>query len=62
MSETGAGAVDQRERSRRWRAVVALRLEAIQQELEQLGVQIDAKLTALTERLAEPERRAGREQ
>jgi hypothetical protein len=57
-----ADALNQRERSRRWRAGVALRLDEIRRELEQLGVQIDVKLTALTDRLAEPERRAGRRQ
>jgi hypothetical protein len=62
MMKTDAGAADQAERSRRWRAGVALRLDEIRAELEQLGVTIDERLTALTDRLAEPDRRAGREQ
>jgi hypothetical protein len=57
-----AGPADQAERSRRWRAGVALRLDEIRRELEQLGAQIDAKLIALTDRLAEPELRAHRRQ
>jgi hypothetical protein len=60
--KTDAGPADAAERSRRWRAGVALRLDEIRRELEQLGVQIDEKLTALTDRLAEPDRRAGRGQ
>jgi len=62
MPTTDAGPADPAERSRRWRAGVALRLDAIRAELEQLSVQIDEKLTALTDRLAEPERQAGRRQ
>ena len=60
--KTTAGAADQRERSRRWREGVKIRLDQIHAELAQLGGQIDAKLVALTDRLAEPERRADRRQ
>lgn len=60
--KTDAGPADQAERSRGWRAGVALRLDEIRAALEALGVQIDERLTALTDRLAEPERRAGRRQ
>jgi hypothetical protein len=62
MMKTDAGPATQAQCSRRWRPGVALRLDEIRKELEQLGVQIDEKLTALTDRLAEPERRAGRRQ
>jgi hypothetical protein len=62
VTKIAAGPADQAERSRRWRAGVALRLDEIRRELEQLGAQIDAKLIALTDRLAEPELRAGRRQ
>jgi hypothetical protein len=54
--------LDQAERSRRWREGVALRLDEIRAELAQLGAQIDQKLTALADRLAEPDRQAGRGQ
>ena len=53
---------DQAERSRRWREGVKQRLDAIQAELRELGVGIDQRLAALTERLGEDERRAGRHQ
>ena len=46
----------------RWREGVKQRLDAIQAELRELGVGIDQRLDALTERLGEDERRAGRHQ
>jgi hypothetical protein len=62
MCKTAAGASAQAEPLRRWRAGVALGLDEIRTELAQFGVQIDAKLRALTDRLAEPDRQAGRGQ
>jgi hypothetical protein len=62
MSEHEAGAIDQAERSRRWRAGVASRLDEIHSELETLGAEINQRLAALTDRLAEPDRQAGKRQ
>ena len=47
---------------RRWRAGIAQRLEAIQAELRELGDQISRELAVVTDKLAEQERRAGRQQ
>ena len=62
MTKPDAGAADQAERSRRWRAGVAGRLAEIKAELETLSTKIDKRLTALTDRLAEPEKRRQRVQ
>ena len=53
---------DQAERSRRWREGVKQRLDQIQAELRAIGAGIDQQLVALTERLGEDERGAGRRQ
>jgi hypothetical protein len=53
---------DQTDRSRRWRVGITTRLDAIKSELEQLGSEITVQLATLTDRLAEQERQAGREQ
>jgi hypothetical protein len=52
----------QAERSRRWRAGIAQRLEAIQVELRELGDQISCELAVVTDKLAEQERCGGRRQ
>ena len=51
-----AGAVNQAERSKRWRVGVTARLDEIKTELQQLGEQIDARLAVLTDKLVQPER------
>ena len=55
-----ADGIPQAERSRRWRAGIAQRLEVIQAELRELGDQISRELAVVTDKLAEQERRAGR--
>ena len=55
-----AGAASQAERSKRWRVGVAARLDEIKTKLEQLNVQINAQLAAITDRMAEQDRQAGR--
>jgi hypothetical protein len=54
--------IAQAERSRRWRVGIAQRLEVIQAELRELGDQISRELAVVTDKLAEQERRAGRQQ
>ena len=62
MTKADAGAADQAERSRRWRAGVASRLEEIRAELEALGARIEQQMAVMTDQLAEPSRRDGRAQ
>jgi hypothetical protein len=57
-----ADGIPQAERSRRWRAGIAQRLAAIELELRELGDQISRELAVVTDKLAEQERRAGRQQ
>jgi hypothetical protein len=57
-----ADGIPQAERSRRWRAGIAQRLEVIQAELRELGDQISRELAVVANKLAEQERRGGRQQ